>query len=111
VCTVTLTVPTNAPETILAHIKEKFGEVYTRGVLYRATGVTLQNLTVGVVHQATLFDTTTKADKFEAIHKQLDLLEHKLGKRVVHLGSTQQALTNMTEDIDFESEERNLLFT
>ncbi len=111
VCSVTLTIPTNAPETVLAHIKEKFSEVYTCGVLYRATGVILQNLTVGVVHQATLFDTTTKADKFEAIHKQLDLLERKLGKHVVHLGSTHQALTNMTEDIDFESEERNLLFT
>jgi nucleotidyltransferase/DNA polymerase involved in DNA repair len=110
VCTVALSVPTNAPETILAHIKEKFGEVYTRGILYRATGVTLQNLTVGVVHQATLFDATTKADKFEAIHRQLDILERKLGKHVVHLGSTQQALTNMTEDIDFDSEERNLLF-
>lgn len=111
VCSITLPVPTNAPETILHHIREKFGDVYTRGVLYRTTGITLQNLVVEVAHQATLFDTTTKTDKFEAIHKQIDLLEHKLGKHVVHLGATHHALTNMTEDIDFDSEERSLLFT
>lgn len=112
VCSVTLVPPTNAPEVIVAHIHTKFGEIFRQGILYRASGITLQNLTKEVSPQATLFDVAdTKADKFEAIHLQLDKLEHKLGKHVVHLGSTHHALDVMTENIDFESSERNLLFT
>ncbi len=111
VCAITLPKPTNAPEVLIDLVKQKFGEIYVQGVLYRATGVTLQNLTSGASPQATLFDTTTKSDKFEALHKSLDALEHKIGKRVVHLGSTHSAMKNMTEDIDQESDERHLLFT
>jgi nucleotidyltransferase/DNA polymerase involved in DNA repair len=112
VCSVTLVPPTNAPEVIVAHIHKRFGEIFRQGVLYRASGVTLQNLTKEVSAQPTLFDIVdTKADKFEAIHLQLDRLEYKLGKHVVHLGSTHHALSNMTEDIVFEDEERSLLFT
>jgi DNA polymerase-4/DNA polymerase V len=108
---VTLPEPTNAPEVILGLLHAKFNELYKKGMLYRATGITLQNLTSGIVHQATLFDMAdTKADKFEEIHKQLDALEHKIGKRVVHLASTQKALKNMTEEISPDEEERNLLF-
>ncbi len=108
--TVVLPKPTCAPETIISFIHDNFHRVYLSGVTYRATGVTLHHLIPSESHQSTLFDVTTKSDKFEAIHKQIDILEHKLGKHVVHLGTSHHALTNMTEDIDFDSEERNLLF-
>lgn len=106
-----LPAPTNSPETIIMHIREMFHELYKVGAFYRATGVTLHGLTSSSSNQGTLFDTTTKADKFEALHRSLDALEHKLGKRVVHLGSTHSALKHMTEDIDPEDGERHLLFT
>jgi DNA polymerase-4/DNA polymerase V len=104
--------PTNAPEAIFALVREHFPEIYKEGMTYRATGVTLQNLSSSDNKQATLFDSDdTKLDKFEDLHKRLDALERKFGRKVVHLGSTQGALKNMTEDIDIEGLERNLLFT
>ncbi len=109
--TVNLDNPTNAPEILIAFIKEKWGEVYVKGIAYRATGVVLQNLTNLETPQTKLFEDDSKAGKFEQIHKQIDALEHKLGKRVVHLGSTQSAMKNMTEDINPGDGERHLLFT
>lgn len=103
--------PTNAPEIILGLMEEKLDELYVKGMTYRATGITLQNLTKPYTAQATLFDQEdTKSDKFQEIHRQLDALETKFGKRVVHLASTQGALKNMTEDIDADAADRNLLF-
>ena len=104
--------PTNAPEIILGLVVEKLDELYVNGMTYRATGITLQNLTKPYTAQATLFDSEdTKSDKFQEIHKQLDALENKFGKHVVHLASTQGALKNMTEEIDVGAADRNLLFT
>ena len=104
-------IPTNAPEVIIAHIRSKFEEVYTKGIKYRATGVTLQNLITVTTQQPTLFEvTSSKADKFESIHTQIDKLEKKLGKRLVHLASTKQALEIKTERGDANDLDRNLLF-
>ncbi len=105
-----LDAPTNAPEMLIALIKEHWDEVYQKGVPYRATGVVLHNLTSLDTPQMKLFEDDSKASKFETIHKSIDKLEHKLGKHVVHLGSTQKALITMTEDLDPEEDERHLLF-
>lgn len=108
---VTMIEPSNAPEIILGLVEKNFDELYKNGMTYRATGITLQNLTKPYTVQATLFDQEdTKSDKFQEIHKKLDALESKFGKHVVHLASTQGALKNMTEDIDKEAVDRNLLF-
>ncbi|MEN9551866.1 MAG: hypothetical protein RI935_243 [Candidatus Parcubacteria bacterium] len=109
---VTLHEPTNAPEIILGLVQEKLGELLVKGMTYRATGITLQNLSKKNDVQTTLFDLAdTKSDKFEEIHKSLDALENKFGKHVVHLASTQGALKHMTEEIDVEGLDRSLLFT
>lgn len=111
VCTISLPSPTNAPEVLLSLIKSKFNEVYIPGEIYRATGVTLQNLVKVEDEQPTLFYISpSKSDKFESIHKQIDLLEKKLGKRLVHLASTQHAPGNDTDNRDVVDSERNLLF-
>lgn len=109
---VALLEPSSAPEVILRLVYKNFGDLYQNNILYRATGITLQNLSSSVSHQATLFDIEdTRADKFQALHEQIDILEKKFGKRMVHLASTQGALEHMIEDIDVGSENRNLLFT
>lgn len=102
---------TNAPEVLMAVVKEKFSEVYNPQFIYRATGVVLQELVSSISVQNTLFESVTKANKFEVIHQYIDNLENKIGKHVVHLGSTQSSLSQMTEYIDFDSEEKSLLFT
>lgn len=106
----TLPSPTNVPETLLMFIEESFEELYTKGVHYRATGVTLLELVSSSNTQDDLFGNAERAHKFEAIHKQIDTLEAKFGKKLVHLASTQTAINHRTEGTESEDTERNLLF-
>lgn len=106
----TLATPTNAPEIIIRLVEERIDEIYKKGVMYRATGVTLQNLIHNGAVQMDLFGETTNVDKLESIHKQMDELEKKFGKRVVHLASTKKSSTSDISIRDDEGESRHLLF-
>ena len=107
---ITLAVPTNAPEIIIKLVGEKLGEIYQKGVMYRATGITLQNLIHSSAMQMDLFGETTKVDKLESIHKQMDELEKKFGKRVVQLASTKKSSVQDISIRDDEGDSRHLLF-
>ena len=115
-CIFTLPSPTNAPETIISLVQDKFKEVHHKGVLYRTTGVTFHNLSSDSVTQGDLFGNSIQTNKFEAVHKQLDKLEEKLGKRVVYLGSTDNALKRQKKEnkekggSDSDDLDRDLLF-
>ncbi len=108
--TIMLQSPTNTPEVLLSAIHEHFERVYKKGRLYRATGITLCDLAPYAAYQDDLFGSSDRARAWEAIHKQLDTLECKFGKKVVHLASTQAALDRHTEGTEVEDLERNLLF-
>ena len=62
------------------------------------------------VLQNDLFGGTAKAHKLDAVYKQIDLLEDKFGKRLVHLGSTQTALDHDEGATDTDDLDRDLLF-
>ena len=109
-CLVKLTTPTNAPEIINSLLDTKFSEMHTKGVLYRTTGVTLEELTPDSVSQGDLFGNDIKAKKFETIHKQIDNLEAKFGKGLVYLASTHKALKNKRKGTDSDDLDRDLLF-
>jgi DNA polymerase-4/DNA polymerase V len=108
--TIQLPVPTNIPEVILPLLYEKFVEMHKLRVLYRTTGVVLQNLSIHNGAQADLFGAQDKAHKFEIIHTQIDALENKLGKHMVHLASTQKALKQKRSETDYDDLDRDLLF-
>ena len=105
-----LTSPTNAPEIPIALACKYFKKMYERGILYRTTGVTLHGLSPESCSQGNLFGGTDEAHKFELIHKQIDSLENKFGKRVVYLASTHKALKRKTMGTDAEDLDRHLLF-
>lgn len=107
---VVLPIPSNSPEILLSLVRGHFEKCYTKGVLYRTTGVILQDLTQNFVSQKDLFGGTIMSDKFDLIHKQIDSLENKLGKRVVYLGSTDNALKQKTNGTDADDIDRDLLF-
>lgn len=88
----TLALPTNAPEILISLVEKNFKEIYRFGVLYRTTGIVLQELVPDFVVQGDLFGGDIKSHKFELIHKQIDLLEEKFGKRVIYLASTDKAI-------------------
>ena len=108
--TVSLASPTNAPEIIISLAVKEFQKIYKKGILYRTTGVTLHDLVPSATHQADLFGDSKTADKFEAIHDQIDLLEDKFGKRTVYLASTHNALQQKVIGADTNDLDRDLLF-
>ncbi len=110
VSNVTLDVPTNTPEVLISIASGELDRMWKKGTLYRTTGVTLQELALHYKAQGNLFGNGDKADKFEAIHKELDYLESKLGKKLVHLGSTHNALEHYEGGTDMDDKDRNLLF-
>jgi DNA polymerase IV len=116
-----LDAPTNAPEIITDLVKKHFHKIFRRQVLYRTAGVTLSGLVSkeSIAIQSDLFsgalktEFTKKGEKYEFIHKQIDALEEKFGKRVVYLASTHAARTrdrNEVKGTDADDLDRNLLF-
>ena len=83
--------PTNAPEILISLIQSHFNKVYKKGILYRTTGISLFGLTTDKTSQGDLFGGSEKAHKFELIHKQMDELENKYGKKIVYIASTHNA--------------------
>ncbi len=108
--TVTLPVPSSAPEISLALARAQFDEMHTNGLLYRTAGVTLLELVPNFVLQDDLFGGTNKAKKLELIYKQIDSLEEKFGKRMVHLGSTHNALEQKEKGTKADGLDHDLLF-
>ncbi len=107
---VPLPVFSNSPEIIAELAHEKFEKIYTKGVLYRTAGVTLQDLLQNYTSQKDLFGGTVMAEKYDFVHKQIDALEAKFGKRVIYLASTQKALKHKTVGTDADDLDRDLLF-
>ncbi len=106
----TLSVPTNTPETLMQIVTKNIDKVWKKGLLYRTAGVALQDLSPTTVIQNDLFGETKETNKFEVIHKQIDSLEDKFGKRVVYLGSTHKSLKQKQIGTDSDDLDRNLLF-
>lgn len=108
--TITLSAPTHAPELLIKAVEEKFDTVYNSKTLYRATGITLLNLIHNNGAQMDLFGETDRVSKFETIHKHIDALEQKFGKRIVHLASTTRKEDGEGIREEMDDEDRNLLF-
>ncbi|MBI5398454.1 DNA polymerase IV [Candidatus Woesearchaeota archaeon] len=106
----TLSAPSNSPEILAELAHEKLDKIHTKGILYRTAGVVLQDLLHNYTSQKDLFGGTNKADKLDIIHKQIDALEDKLGKRVVYLASTKKALDHKTIGTEADELDRDLLF-
>ena len=105
-----LPTPSNAPEIILSMAREQFSKMHMRGVHYRTTGVTLEDLMENYVSPEDLFGSNSKAKKLAIIHQQIDELEDKLGKRMVYLASSDKALKHRENGTDTDDLDRDLLF-
>lgn len=108
--TISLPTPCNVPEIPIALIKKNLKKIYRDKILYRTTGVVLQELAPDSEVQTDLFGDSEGTRKLELIHKQIDSLEDKFGKRVVYLGSTHKALRQKGLGTEPDDSDRNLLF-
>lgn len=105
-----ITIPSNSPEPLIEVIKKHFNEVWFKGVIYRTAGVTLHDLVSAELIQKDLFGGSEAENRFTEIHKKIDDLENKFGKRMVYLGSTHNALNQKKKGTDSKDLDRNLLF-
>ncbi len=107
---VVLPLPCNLPEIILSEAIKYFDKIYLKDLKYRTVGVTLSGLVPKNASQNDLFGESNFIDKFEDIHKSIDKLEEKYGKRIVYLASTKNALNHKEKGTDIDDIDRDLLF-
>ncbi len=86
--TLRLSRTTNIPEEVLLLLTAKFDQLFEAGILYRAAGVTLSDLGAASAMQLDLFDITLRIEKLEKIYKEVDELNVRFGKTLVHLASS-----------------------
>ncbi len=103
-------IPANSPEDYISLAYVWLKNLEKTKTLYRTTGVTLHDLAYDTFTQADLFGHGEKIDKLKIIHKQIDKLENKLGKRFVHLGSSHKSLSREMLGTEPDEIDRNLLF-
>ena len=77
----TLDTPTNSENTLLKKSIELMKEIYKPKILYRSTGISLNNLIYGEIVQHSLFETTERED--DKISHIIDDLEKKYGKNML----------------------------
>ncbi|MCU0653191.1 MAG: hypothetical protein MUD10_02940, partial [Candidatus Pacebacteria bacterium] len=92
-CQIDLERQTANPNEIVNLASNRFDEVFKKGELYRATGVTLMELSEQKTDQLDLFGKAVKNEKFSRIFEQVDKTAEKFGKHAVFLGSSFTALT------------------
>ena len=80
-----LTCPANFELEISKTAMELLNKIYKEGVLYRATGIYLNDLTCTKGVQTTLFE-DLKQDENDNLAKTLDKLEEKFGHNIVRTG-------------------------
>lgn len=118
---ITLHSSTHAPEVLMTYAENMLQDMLAtmpeesrgRPTLYRTAGVTLHDLIPDTIVQGDLFTYgPTRAKKFETIHRQIDSLEDKFGRRVVYLASTHDAVIRSRKEkgTDAEDLDRDLLF-
>lgn len=79
--------PTNMPNEIIKQAEKSFAKIYRPKIDYRATGVTLWNLSK-TTFQPDLFGEFETQEKLRAVFTQLDKASGKYGKHTVFLGAS-----------------------
>ncbi len=80
--------PTNFSHEIADVAVPLFDKLYQRCTLYRATGVTLSNLSVVENAQQDLFGTHLKIEKMGKVYASVDTIGRKYGKHSIHVGTS-----------------------
>lgn len=73
--------PTNSEKTLRDAAHKLLDQLYHRGTTYRATGITLMNLTIGKKQQFSLFDNLEPED--DKLSRVIDQLENKFGSGII----------------------------
>lgn len=97
---VKLPFPTCNPVDILNEIRKYFSKAFKKGMLYRATGVTLINLAEEGTAQLDLFGRVKESEGIKRVFESTDKLAERYGKHVVFLGSSFKAMSHSAHFCD-----------
>ena len=85
--------PLAHPSEIIKEIEEHLMSIYKPGVLYRATGLVLTDLSPAHTYQLDFFGTTAMSKNSDHVFGVVDSIDRKYGKHTVFLGSSYRALS------------------
>ncbi len=83
---------TSIPQDIVREVKRFYSQVYHKGTLYRATGITLLKLRDADEAQLDLFGAVQKSEGMKLVFKSVDEISERYGKHAVFLGSSFEAM-------------------
>ena len=86
--------PTCVPQDILREVSIHFARVYKPGTLYRATGVTLTDLSEDKLTQLDLFGSVKHSQGIKKVFESVDTISNRYGKHAVFVGSSFYAMTH-----------------
>ncbi len=92
-CEITLPIATNVPQDIVRHIAVAFAQLFTQGLEYRATGITLCKLQDEAHIQLDLFGAATTSQVIRRVFQSVDEICERFGKHTMFLGSSFGAMT------------------
>ncbi|OHB19768.1 MAG: hypothetical protein A2854_03920 [Parcubacteria group bacterium RIFCSPHIGHO2_01_FULL_56_18] len=84
--------PTNVPQDVLREVRRFFPQVFEKGKLYRASGITLTQLQPADSVQLDLFGKVQESEGMKMIFESVDAISERYGKHAVFLGSSFQAM-------------------
>jgi DNA polymerase-4/DNA polymerase V len=100
--------PTNAPQEIIAAVLSAFPQVFKKGRLYRASGITLSDLQDTSEIQLDLFAPTGEPDRLTELYKRVDALTLRYGSGTIYLGSSAGAIKNSRDTEGVVAKERRI---
>lgn len=83
---------TNVPHDILCEVQKFFPQVFKKGELYRASGITLARLAREGEKQLDLFGKVEESEAKRLVFESVDAISERYGKHAVFLGSSFQAM-------------------
>jgi nucleotidyltransferase/DNA polymerase involved in DNA repair len=91
-CEIKLPHPTSVPQDILREVRNFFPNVFKKGGLYRATGVTLMKLRPADSVQLDLFGKVKESEGLKLVFESVDEISERYGKHAIFLGSSFTAM-------------------
>lgn len=82
-----LTRPTNFAHELIDALEPVFFSLFQTGVFYRATMITLLDLTTPET-QPDLFGTSVQVERYRTLYEKIDEVRQKYGKHTIHFGSS-----------------------
>jgi DNA polymerase-4 len=84
--------PTNVPQDVLREVAKFFPQVFEKGKLYRASGITLTQLRPADSAQLDLFGKVEESQGLKMVFDSVDAMSERYGKHAIFLGSSFQAM-------------------